>query len=65
MFVRERFNAIEAQRANALVAAGIPAPVPRSLIELAGSRPSLDAIATRFPTWPASSAGGAPGPAAP
>ena len=48
-FVRERFNAIEAQRANALAAAGIPGPAPRSLIELAASRPSLDAIATRFP----------------
>ncbi len=48
-FVRERFNAIEAQRADALAAAGIPAPAPRTLIELAGSRPSLDAIVTRFP----------------
>lgn len=49
-FVRERFNAIEVERVNALTAAGIPHAAPRSLIELAASRPPLDAIATRFPS---------------
>ncbi len=65
-FARERFNAIEAQRANALAAAGIPGRLPEVTDRAGGVSTVAECDCHEVPRpGPRLSAGGAPGSAAP